>query len=261
MSSSVVNDFLSALFDNTISSETEVSISEPPSTVSAPAASTKTDGAQAEHVAAGVKRQREEEHESALDHPNTKLVAMDGTDTKPVQTKEHQPIKKTTAPKPQYQPFQQQLLGSTAMSDPYDAYLASSKLNNLQTASPPAKAAKASSTGSSNSRYDKDGRGKNTSKDSHPSHPYHASNSVIDKLPAESRMFIKKLPHSITHDEIVDHFSKYGKILEVVPKSGFGFVQFESVDACQKAVENENGKAFKTVELGKSTNPRYLGWV
>jgi RNA recognition motif-containing protein len=178
-----------------------------------------------------------------------------------VQTKEHQPTKKTTAPKPQYQPFQQQLLGSTAMSDPYDAYLVSSKLNNLQTASPPAKAAKASSTGSSNSRHDKDGRGKNTSKDSHPSHPYHASNSVIDKLPAESRMFIKKLPHSITHDEIVDHFSKYGKILEVVPKSGFGFVQFESVDACQKAVENENGKAFKTVELGKSTNPRYLGWV
>jgi len=249
MSSSVVNDFLSALFDNTIASESDVSNPEPAkvSTFVASSEISSTEGAQTESVAAGVKRQREEEREPTSDQSH-KRVTTDASDiaaAKPVKKSLPQPTRKPTA-KPQYQPFQQQLLGSTAMSDPFDAYLASQKLNNMHNAS---QRAKDSPSVSSDSRREKDGRGKGMNRDSHPSHASHVSKSAIDNLPAEARMFIKKLPQSITHDEIIDHFSKYGKIREVVPKSGFGFVQFESIDSCRKAIENENGNTFKNVEL------------
>lgn len=67
----------------------------------------------------------------------------------------------------------------------------------------------------------------------------------------ESRMLVRSLPKFIDKQEVMDYFSKYGEVLEVVQKSPFGFVHFENPEACAQAVQIENGKVFKGIVLGK----------
>lgn len=235
MSSSVVNDFLSALFDNNVASET-INTHVP------------KDANQVKEDGTGIKRRHEEEENDKVnvDQPDTKRLATKSANT-PVK-KEAQHVRKSNAPKPQYQPFQQQLLGSSVLSDPYDAYIASQATASSQANSSTKKVSQkhitSPTTTDRESSFTKD-------KNERSPHPEYAAKNVIDKLPAESRMIIKKLPHAVTHSELVNHFSKYGKILDVVPKHGFGFVQFDSIAACRTAIENENGKPFQSVELGK----------
>ena len=67
----------------------------------------------------------------------------------------------------------------------------------------------------------------------------------------ESRMLIRQLPNRVDKEDVMDYFSTYGEVLEVVFKNAFGFVQFDSPFACANAVKCENGKKFKGVVLGK----------
>ncbi|CEP19050.1 hypothetical protein [Parasitella parasitica] len=69
------------------------------------------------------------------------------------------------------------------------------------------------------------------------------------KVIPESRMLIHQLPKSTSKQELMDYFSKYGEVLEVVQKSSFGFVHFENPEQCARAVEAENFKTFKNVLL------------
>jgi hypothetical protein len=255
MSSSVVNDFLSALFDNNATSEADSSSHTPPSkgvplSSTIPSENVSKDANQVQEYGAGIKRQHEEEekHKVTVDQPVTKRLATESAAASLKKEVHH--VRKSSAPKPQYQPFQQQLLGSSVLSDPYDAYIASQAATSHQSKSSKQKDSQKHITSPPTINRDSSST---RDKDEH-SHMVYAAKSVIDKLPAESRMFIKKLPSAVTSDDIVNHFGKYGNILEVVPKSGFGFVQFDSVAACRTAIENENGKSFQSVVLGKLTN-------
>lgn len=263
MSSSVVNDFLSALFDSTAtpeadttsqtpsSKEVPLSSTIPPENVSKYANQVKADGT-------GIKRRHVEEEKDKVnvDRPHAKRLATENAST-PLK-KENQRVRKSNAPKPQYQPFQQQLLGSSVLSDPYDAYIASqaatSKQPNSSTQNAPQKHIASPSDVHREYSSTKD-------KDERSPHAQYDAKSAIDKLPAESRMIIKNLPPAVTHDEIVNYFGRYGKILEVVPKLGFGFVQFDSVAACRTAIENENGEPFQSVELGKLMHLKQISGI
>ncbi|KAI8969059.1 hypothetical protein BDF20DRAFT_916463 [Mycotypha africana] len=65
----------------------------------------------------------------------------------------------------------------------------------------------------------------------------------------ESRMLIRQLPQGVNKQEVMDYFSKYGDVIEVVQKNSFGFVHFEKPDMCARAVKAENGKIFNGVVL------------
>ncbi|KAI7899987.1 uncharacterized protein BX663DRAFT_519225 [Cokeromyces recurvatus] len=65
----------------------------------------------------------------------------------------------------------------------------------------------------------------------------------------ESRMLVRQLPKFVDKQEIMDYFSKYGEVIEVVQKNSFGFVHFENPEICARAVKAENGKIFNGVIL------------
>ncbi|CAO3693114.1 unnamed protein product [Rhizopus stolonifer] len=65
----------------------------------------------------------------------------------------------------------------------------------------------------------------------------------------ESRMLIRQLPTQVGKEEVMEYFSTYGEVLEVVFKQAFGFVQFDDPSACANAVKCENGKRFKGIIL------------
>lgn len=72
----------------------------------------------------------------------------------------------------------------------------------------------------------------------------------------ESRMLVRQLPKFIDKQDVMNYFSKYGEVLEVVQKTPFGFVHFENPEACAQAVQVENGKPFHGIVLGKSLDYR-----
>ncbi|KAG0165144.1 hypothetical protein DFQ28_009496 [Apophysomyces sp. BC1034] len=70
-----------------------------------------------------------------------------------------------------------------------------------------------------------------------------------DNLAPESRMLVRRLPSSAEKRQIMDYFSNYGEVLEVVLKNNYGFVQFSDSRACAAAVQQENGRHYKGVVL------------
>ncbi|KAL0094462.1 hypothetical protein F4703DRAFT_1818894 [Phycomyces blakesleeanus] len=82
--------------------------------------------------------------------------------------------------------------------------------------------------------------------------PTYPSEGGIDRktLTPETRMLIRRLPAHIKHREIVNHFSKYGEVLEFVPKKLHGFIQFSNPHSCAAAVRAESGKSFHGFVLG-----------
>ncbi|KAH3745300.1 heterogeneous nuclear ribonucleoprotein C1/C2 [Pelomyxa schiedti] len=58
-----------------------------------------------------------------------------------------------------------------------------------------------------------------------------------------SRIFLGNLPSERTSkQELNDIFSRYGRILEIVIRKSFGFVQFERASSAQAAIDGENGR-------------------
>lgn len=66
-----------------------------------------------------------------------------------------------------------------------------------------------------------------------------------------SRIFLGNLASDHTSErEIRDMFLRYGNVKEVVIRKGFGFIQFDSSEAAQKAIAAENGRSFRGYKLG-----------
>jgi RNA recognition motif-containing protein len=66
----------------------------------------------------------------------------------------------------------------------------------------------------------------------------------------ESRMLVRQLPKFADKQEVLEYFTKYGEVIEVVQKNSFGFVHFENPESCARAVQAENGKIYNGVILG-----------
>lgn len=68
-----------------------------------------------------------------------------------------------------------------------------------------------------------------------------------------AKLFVGNLDYSVTSDELRDHFSPVGNILDCVVvmdrytgrSRGFGFVEFESEDEANKAIEEKNDTDLK----------------
>lgn len=67
-----------------------------------------------------------------------------------------------------------------------------------------------------------------------------------------ARMFIRAIPNGVTEEDVRRRFSGYGKVLEVVFKKNYGFVQFPDAATCSTAVNGERGKKFFGIRLRKS---------
>jgi hypothetical protein len=67
----------------------------------------------------------------------------------------------------------------------------------------------------------------------------------------ESRMLVRQLPKFADKQEVLEYFTKYGEVIEVVQKNSFGFVHFENPESCARAVQAENGKIYNGVILGR----------
>ncbi|RUS15299.1 hypothetical protein BC937DRAFT_92634 [Endogone sp. FLAS-F59071] len=81
---------------------------------------------------------------------------------------------------------------------------------------------------------------------------YYRKDIDWDALPPESRMFVGNLHgERVTKRDLHQVFDQYGEILEIALKATYGFVQFDSAEACARAVEAENGKPVKGVLLGR----------
>lgn len=87
-------------------------------------------------------------------------------------------------------------------------------------------------------------------------HPTHAvtlntSEERLFSFPMGSRLFIGRLAtERVTREELAQIFVKYGPIHEVSLKNSFGFVQFETPEACQQAVLHEQGRQLGGLSLG-----------
>ncbi len=78
-----------------------------------------------------------------------------------------------------------------------------------------------------------------------------------------SKLFVGNLSYQLTEEEFKNTFEPYGSIknLRLLTNKGFGFVEYETLEEAQKAIENLNGKELKgrpmRVELAK---PREEGF-
>ncbi|MGB9638417.1 MAG: RNA recognition motif domain-containing protein [bacterium] len=78
-----------------------------------------------------------------------------------------------------------------------------------------------------------------------------------------TKLFVGNLSYQLTEEEFKNTFQPYGNIksLRLLTNKGFGFVEYETAEEAQKAIENLNGKELKgrpmRVELAK---PREEGF-
>ncbi len=72
-----------------------------------------------------------------------------------------------------------------------------------------------------------------------------------------ARIFLGNLQsEATTVPELTEIFSKYGRVVEVVIKRSFGFVQFETHEAAVQAIEGENGRKIGNLVLGEFRAPQ-----
>ena len=65
-----------------------------------------------------------------------------------------------------------------------------------------------------------------------------------------SKLFCGGLPFELKKEEFAELFAKFGKIEYCfVTKKGYGFVEFKSKEAAEKAKESLNGTQFQNREL------------
>ena len=62
-----------------------------------------------------------------------------------------------------------------------------------------------------------------------------------------TRLFVGNLSYQLTEEEFKKTFEPYGNIksLKLLTNKGFGFVEYETTDEAQKAIEELNGKDLK----------------
>lgn len=68
------------------------------------------------------------------------------------------------------------------------------------------------------------------------------------------RIFVGNLASERTsREELTDVFSKYGKIVDIVIRKSFGFIQFDNPQSAQDAIKFENGRLLGGLNLGMDT--------
>ncbi|KAJ3149849.1 hypothetical protein HDU86_006805 [Geranomyces michiganensis] len=90
--------------------------------------------------------------------------------------------------------------------------------------------------------------------DYHPTHwvTFQAPSDVISSMPPFSRLFLGNLASERTdRTELARIFAPYGNIAEIVLKGSFGFVQFDSPEACQRAT-SESGRKLAGLSMGEN---------
>lgn len=66
---------------------------------------------------------------------------------------------------------------------------------------------------------------------------------------SQSKIYVGNLSYSVGEKDLSDHFAQYGAIKELIlvkdretgRSKGFGFVEFETVDQAQKAIQGSQG--------------------
>ena len=75
-----------------------------------------------------------------------------------------------------------------------------------------------------------------------------------------TRIFIRNLPEKVTEQDLNSLFSKCGKIDEIIIKSNFAFIQYNTVQSSQNAIRNFNDYNFHgtkiVVEQAKTRNEK-----
>ncbi len=77
----------------------------------------------------------------------------------------------------------------------------------------------------------------------HPTHHvyFNPEPAVLARLPQDSRLFLGHLPLSLTREKLAEVFVPYGNIFEISLKGVYGFIQFETPEACRKAASEQDG--------------------
>lgn len=70
-----------------------------------------------------------------------------------------------------------------------------------------------------------------------------------DPTTASSRIYVGSLSEQATEAQLEDLFSKYGPIRGIMISKGYGFVQFETDESAQNAIQNENQQMFLNRKL------------
>ncbi|KAG0265943.1 hypothetical protein DFQ27_000251 [Actinomortierella ambigua] len=74
--------------------------------------------------------------------------------------------------------------------------------------------------------------------------PYEDAKGVeLSKLPTGSRLSLDNLPRCSKND-IFELFGRHGKVVEIVLNNGYGYVQYERVQDCKRALAAEQGGMF-----------------
>ena len=74
-----------------------------------------------------------------------------------------------------------------------------------------------------------------------------------------SRIFIGNLAtDKIKENELRQVFGQYGRILKVLVRHKFAFVQFDNPDSCAQAIRSENGRVIGGAKMG--TDPLVIAW-
>ena len=72
-----------------------------------------------------------------------------------------------------------------------------------------------------------------------------------------NKLYVVNLDYAVTSDQLKDHFAAAGTVTDAVVitdkysgrSKGFGFVEFETAEMAQKAIEMFNGKDFQGRDL------------
>ncbi|KAI5963130.1 NAB3 [Candida pseudojiufengensis] len=76
-----------------------------------------------------------------------------------------------------------------------------------------------------------------------------------DEFPDKSRLFVGNLPaNTISKQDLFRIFSKYGEVIQIAIKAGYGFTQFRTAEACMECIKGEEGVPLhnKTLRLDAS---------
>ncbi|KAG2733096.1 hypothetical protein G9P44_004086 [Scheffersomyces stipitis] len=89
-----------------------------------------------------------------------------------------------------------------------------------------------------------------------------------EEFPDNSRLFIGNLPaNTISKQDLFRIFSKYGEVIQIAIKAGYGFAQFKTAEACLECIKGESNvplhnkmmrlDASKPQKVKKQTKPEF----
>ncbi|HDR72632.1 MAG TPA: RNA-binding protein [Methanoculleus sp.] len=74
------------------------------------------------------------------------------------------------------------------------------------------------------------------------------------------KLYVGNLTYSVDEAQLKELFSSYGDVkdVRVIERKGFGFVEFETVEEAEKAMEALNGTEFagRTLRIDEARPPR-----